>query len=787
MFKILKDFKAKPKITTLDSLNYEYMKKNGICKIDNNHFSKTIRYTDINYLLAKDEDKETIFNLYSEFLNSFNEDVDIQLSFINRTKTKKDEEDDDLSKLESEVDDEYNNLRSEYFSMLKTQKAKGNQGLEKIKYLTFTIEEKDYELAVKRLEKLEITISNNLKKLGVKTSSVDGRERLKIYHSMMNNEKDFILDPDWKIVKEQGVPTKAVISPGYINFSKKHYYEMDKKFYQTVYLSIDSPNLSDTVLSDILDIDDDLVVTFHIKPIDRSKSLKFVNSKDSTIKAMKIDYQKKAYNSGYSQEILPPKLEIFEKETDGLMYDLQYGKQKMFLVTILISFEGNSEEELVTKRTNIKEIINKSFCNLMDLSYRQEQALNSILPLGKNQIEMDRMLTTESLAIFIPFLTQELFQVSKNSLYYGLNALSNNMIMADRTKLKNPNGLILGTPGSGKSFSAKREITNALLMTNDDIIICDPESEYGSLVKAFGGQTIKISPVSKEYINPLDIDINGEEDPLPIKSDFVLSLFELVTNSNSSQDRGLSAAEISIIDRCLPKLYQKYFDNPVPENMPILEDLYNLLQKQGDIGQNLATEMEIYTKGSLNIFNHRSNIDIKNRLISFDIKEIGKQLQKIGMLIIYDSVWNRVSKNRNKGIITRYYIDEFHLLLKNHQTASYSVEMWKRFRKWGGIPTGITQNVKDLLASKEIENIFDNTDFIYLLNQNGSDKDELARKLNISEHQLSYITDSEQGEGLIKYNDIILPFRDNFPRNTQLYKLMTTNFEDLNKNRYRKA
>lgn len=783
MFNILKTFNSTPKVTTLDTIEYNIMKRNGICQIDKNHFSKTLKFTDINYLLAKEEDKETIFKLYSDFLNSFNEDTEIQFSFINR-KNEILDDGKDFEHIKKDKYDGYEYLREEYFNMLKNQKSKGNNGIEKSKYITFTIEDKDLETAIKRLEKIEFNITNNFKKLGVKTEKLDGRDRLRLFHSLINSKKDFKLDEDWKMVKEQGIPTKAIISPSYMNFNKQ-YVEMDDKFYQTVYLSMDSSELSDTLLSDILDIEDNLVVTFSIKAIDRKESLKFVHGKDTTIKQKKVDYQQKAYQSGFSQDVLPAKLEIFEKEADGLLYDLQYGNEKMFLVTILISFEGESEKDLDTKKENIKEILNKYFCSMTNLSYRQEQALNTTLPIGKNKIEMDRMLTTSSLAIFIPFLTQELFQSSNKSLYYGLNALSNNMIMCDRTLLKNPNGLVLGTPGSGKSFSAKREMINAILITEDDVVICDPEAEYGDLVQAFGGQTIKISPISKEYINPLDIDITGDEDPLPLKSDFILSLFELVTSNNNSSN-GLSAAEISIIDRCLPKLYKNYFENPIPENMPILEDLYNLLKDQGNIGENLATEMEIYVTGSLNIFNHRSNINIKNRLISFDIKEIGKQLQKIGMLIIYDAVWNRVSKNRHVGKTTRYYIDEFHLLLNNKQTAQYSVEMWKRFRKWGGIPTGITQNVKDLLKSKEIENIFDNTDFIYLLNQNGGDKEELAKRLNISEHQLSYITDSGQGEGLIKYNELILPFRDDFPKKTKLYKLMTTNFNDLNNSRYRR-
>lgn len=400
----------------------------------------------------------------------------------------------------------------------------------------------------------------------------------------------------------------------------------------------------------------------------------------------------------------------------------------------------------------------------------------SVLPLGVNKIEIDRGLTSSSTAVFMPFTTEELFINSSNSLYYGLNALSHNLIMADRKKLKNPNGLILGTPGSGKSFSAKREMANAILVTDDDVIICDPEGEYGNLVRQFKGEVIKVSSKSKDYLNPLDINMNyGDGDaPLKDKANFIMSMLELVVGGS-----GLTAEEKSVIDRCLPKIYEKYFENPEPCNMPILQDLYDMLKGQEEkVGKKLATEMEIYVSGSLNVFNHRSNVDLNKKLLCFDIKELGSQLKKIGMLVIQDQVWNKVSQNRgNKA--TRYYIDEFHLLLKDEQTASYSVEIWKRFRKWGGIPTGITQNVKDLLMSKEIENIFDNTDFVLMLNQASGDREILARKLKISLPQLRYVTNSNEGEGLLFFGNTIVPFLDKFPKDTILYQKMTTKPEEV--------
>ena len=402
----------------------------------------------------------------------------------------------------------------------------------------------------------------------------------------------------------------------------------------------------------------------------------------------------------------------------------------------------------------------------------------SSLPLADNQIEIQRGLTTSSTAIFIPFTTQELYQSGKESLYYGLNALSNNLIMVDRKKLKNPNGLILGTPGSGKSFSAKREIANAFLVTDDDIIINDPEGEYSPLVKRLKGQVIKISPNSDQYVNPMDINANysEEDNPLALKADFILSLCELVVGGKD----GLMPVEKTVIDRCVHLIYRKYFADPCPENMPLLEDLYNaLLQQEEKEAHHVATALEIYVKGSLNLFNHRTNVNVNNRIVCYDIKELGKQMKKLGMLVIQDQVWGRVTANRTAGKSTRYYADEFHLLLKEEQTAAYSVEIWKRFRKWGGIPTGLTQNVKDLLSSREVENIFENSDMIIMLNQAAGDRQILAKQLNISPHQLSYVTHSGEGEGLLFFGNVILPFVDRFPTDLELYRIMTTKLGEV--------
>ena len=548
---------------------------------------------------------------------------------------------------------------------------------------------------------------------------------------------------------------------------------MGKKFASVSFLQILAPELSDRILKDFLDIESNIVVNIHVQSVDQVSAIKTIKRTITDLDKSKIEEQKKAVRAGYDMDIIPSDLATYGAEAKKLLSDLQSRNQRMFLVTFLILNTADNKRQLDNNVFQTNSIAQKYNCQLTQLDYQQEEGMVSSLPLGLNQIEIQRGLTSSGVAIFVPFTTQELFQDSPEALYYGINALSNNIIMVNRKLLKNPNGLILGTPGSGKSFSAKREISNVFLATDDDIMICDPEGEYFPLVQRLEGQVIKISPTSRHHINPMDINLNysDEENPLSLKSDFILSLCELIVGGKD----GLKPVEKTIIDRCVRMVYQDYLNDPKPENMPILGDLYDCLRKQEEKeAQFVATALEIYVDGSLNVFNHQTDVDVSNRVVCYDIKELGKQLKKIGMLIVQDQVWNRVTINREASKATRYYIDEFHLLLKEEQTAAYSVEIWKRFRKWGGIPTGITQNVKDLLASREVENIFENSDFIYMLNQAAGDRKILAQQLGISPHQLSYVTHSNAGEGLLFYGDTIVPFVDNFPKDTELYQLMTT-------------
>ena len=766
--------KEEKRLSVQKTIRYKEMGRDGICRVQGKQYSKCIRFYDINYQLAQNEDKNAIFENWCDFLNYFDSSIQFQLSFINHKSSMKEFE--KVIRIKPQ-NDAFDAVRMEYAQMLKQQLAKGNNGLVKSKYITFTIEADNINLARPKLERIESDILNNFKVLGVPAYPLTGEERLQILYETFNPENMMDFKFDYNSLVKSGLTTKDYVAPTSFVFKDGKTFMMGNTMGAVSYLQILAPELTDKMLAEFLDMDKDLIVNLHVQSVDQMKAIKLVKSKVTDINRMKIEEQKKAVRAGYDMDIIPSDLNTYGGEAKRLLEDLQSRNERMFLVTALFLNTAKTKQSLENVVFQTAGIAQKYNCVLRRLDYQQEEGLMSCVPLGVNHVPIKRALTTTSTAIFVPFTTQELFMPGE-SLYYGLNALSNNMIMVDRKKLKNPNGLILGTPGSGKSFAAKREITNAFFVTDDDIIIGDPEGEYYPLVHALGGQVIHISPTSKDYINPMDInmDYSDDDNPLGVKSDFILSLCELIMGSRD----GIEAEEKSVIDRCLPLVYQKYFSDPKPENMPILGDLYNCLREQKEPqAQRIATALEIYVNGSLKVFNHQTNVELNNRIVCFDIKELGKQLKKLGMLIVQDQVWNRVTINRNEHKYTRYYIDEFHLLLKEEQTAAYSVEIWKRFRKWGGIPTGITQNIKDLLASREIENIFENSDFILMLNQAAGDRQILAKQLNISPYQLSYVTNSGEGEGLLFYGNIIIPFKDKFDKSLKLYTLMSTKPQDI--------
>ena len=760
--------------TAQQSIPFDRIWKDGVIRVTEGYYSKTIEYEDINYQLSTQADKKSILEEWSGFLNFFDSSIHFEFSFMNALTDKL------LFAKKIRIpmaDDAFNDLRKEFNQMLALQLKKGNNGLTKRKFLTFGIYANNLRQAVPRLNHIQTDLINNFRQMGVEARVLDGAERLEVMHAMFH-----VINPEqfhftWKYLADSGLSVKDFVAPSSFNFTGRRTMEIGEMPCAVSCLQIAASQLPDNMLKDFLDMESGQIVTIHVRSLDQNAAVKMVKHTITELDRSKIEEQKKAVRAGYDMDIIPSDLATYGRDAKSLLEELQSQDQRLFMVTFLILTTGKTKQELETNLLQVSSIAQKHSCQIIRLDYEQEPGLMSSLPLAWNQIDIERALTTSATAIMVPFTTQELFQTNDEAIYSGLNALSGNMIFLDRKRLKTPNGLILGTPGSGKSFTTKREIYSVFLSTKDDIIVCDPESEYTALVQSLNGQVIRISPNSTQSINPMDINVNysEEDNPVALKADFILSFCELILGDRN----GLQPIEKTVIDRCVHAVYDRYFLDPKPENMPILEDLYNELLRQNEHeAQRVATALELYVNGSLNIFNKRTNVDITNRVICYDIRDLGKQLKKLGMLIVQDQVWNRVTVNRYQKKTTRYYIDEFHLLLHEEQTAAYSVEIWKRFRKWGGIPTGITQNIKDLLSSREVENIFENSEYICMLNQASEDRQILAQHLGISPHQLKYVTRVGEGTGLIFYGNLILPFVDHFPKDTKMYQIMTTKLSE---------
>ena len=763
--------------TAQDTLPFRQMYPDGLCKLDDNTWSRCIEFEDVNYQLAQPDQQTAIFEGLCDLYNSHDSSIGMEISLPCRHMN----QEDFLKRIEIAAQgDAFDGIRQLYTQMLRRQLEKGNNGIVKTKLLVLTITESDIRAARARFSRITLDALNHFKVMGALAKVLDGQEWLELLHGILHPDGErFSFEWDW--LAPSGLHVKDFIAPSSFRFASARQFQMGTKFCAASFLQITAPEMDDRILAELLNTESGMLLSIHIRSMDQTEAIKTVKRKITDIDGMKIDAQKRAVREGFDMDIVPTDIATYAVEAKNILRDLQSRNERMFLVTFLVVNMADSKRKLDNDIARAVSVAQQYNCQFTRLDFQQEQGFVSALPLGVNQIHIQRGLTTSAVSILMPFTTQEIFQ-GGDALYYGINASSGNMILADRKQNKTPNGLILGTTGSGKSFSAKREILNVFLVTKDDILICDPESEYFPLVERLGGQVIRLTPSGSGggrsyYLNPLDINLNYSEDdnPLALKSDFILSFCEVAAGDKF----GLTPVEKTIIDRSLRKVYRGYLADPRPENMPILEDLWDEIRAQPEPeAQRVSSALELYVHGSLNVFNHRTNVDINNRLVCFDIKSLGKQLKNLGMLVIQDQVWNRVTVNRSEGRSTRYYVDEFHLLLKEEQTASYSVETWKRFRKWGGIPTGITQNVKDLLSSREVANIFENSDFIYMLNQAGGDREILAKKLGISPYQLSYVTQSGEGEGLLFYGNVILPFQDHFPKNTMLYKVMTTKLSD---------
>ena len=766
--------KDSPK-TSQQSIPYQKMYKDGICKVTDTYYSKTILFYDRNYQLLNEEDKKSFLDDWGSFLKLFGNTVQFQFSYMklpeDKNKTK--------NRLKYTLKfDGLDYLREEVSDVIRMHHESTSKGLEEIKLLTFGIEAHSLQDAKIKLEQIEKEVLENLRLMKIKAESLDGKKRLHCMHRMLHVGDARAFSFEWDYLVDTGLITKDYIAPVSMRFLEGSKFKIGKQYAAVSYISIDASDLNDEVLNQILDVESSQIVNMHVKTLDKAAAIKMVKRTIAELDKSKIDEQKKAVLGGYDMDIIPTDLNTYAKDARWLLNALQSEDEMLHLVTLIVMNIGRTEAELEEQKGKLKRILQQNDCGIWSLDYQQEEGFGSSLPLSLNLLNINRALTTSSTAIFIPFEEEEISHDSDSAIYYGVDQVTKKLIVADRKKLKAPNALIVGSSGSGKSYKAKEEMSSVILKTDDDVIICDPEAEYRTLVEKLGGQVIRICANSKDYINPLDIHMNysEEDDPLALKAEFIMSFFELILGGS---DR-LEAEERSIIDRCIPEIYRKYFDEPIPENMPILEDLYNeILKQEEEKAKRIATTLELYVKGSLRVFNHRTNVDMNNRMVCFDIKDLGNQLKKIGMLVIQDHVWGKVSENRCIGKSTWYYADEFHLLLKEKQTAAYAVEIWKRFRKHGGICTAITQDIKDLLKSYEIENIIENSDFIMMFNQGSGDKDIVAERLDISQEQLKYVTGAREGTGLLSYGGIILPFEDDYPKDTEMYRVMTTKLSEL--------
>ena len=759
-------------LSAQQTIPYVVMHPDGICQLPGSVFSKTVEYEDINYAVASTEDQTAIFSGWSSFLNYFDSSLPFQLSFVNRRSRS-------ISRYKVNIparEDKYNSIRGEFVEMLKGQIAKSNNGIERSKYITFCLPAASMSEARPRLGRVESDVMGNFKRLGVQCQPLDGRERLAVLHGQMHPGQREPFRFSWKDIPKTGMGTKDYIAPDSFDFRQSRTFRVGQAWGAASYLQILASEMSDKLLAEILELDAELTVTMHIQTVDQLKAIKTIKGKISDIGRMKVEEQKKAVRSGYDMEILPPDLITFSKDAAELLTELQSRNERMLLLTFTVVNIAPTRQRLENDVFTVSGIAQKYNCALKRLDWQQEQGFVSSLVLGYNGVEIQRGMTTSSTAIFIPFMTREL-RMGGQALYYGMNALSNNVIMADRKKLKSANGLYLGSTGSGKSFGAKRELINVFLATDDRIIVVDPMGEYAHLIRRLGGQVIEISPGSPHYINPMDIaiNLNDEDSPLSMKADFLLSLCELVVGGKE----GLQPIERTVIDRCVRLVYRELALGLETAKTPLLQDLYEELLRQPEPeARRVATALELYCTGSLNLFNHPTNVNLNSRIVCFVLKGLGENLRKIAMHVTNEFVTAAVNANFNEGVATWCYFDEFHILLRDPLTASYFVAVWKMLRKKGCIPSALTQNVKDLLASREIENILDNTDFMILLSQAQSDRAILAKQLGISEHQLSYITHANAGEGLLFFGNVTIPFVDRFPKG-EIYDLLTTRPEDM--------
>lgn len=753
--------------TVQDTIPYEHVCGKYIFEVSPNHYSVTYSFTDVTYDAADGAEQERIFLAYGDLLNSFDTSDDIQITLHNNVINQREFAHKILLKPAGDGFDEY---RQEYNDMLLDKMQQGQNGITTKKYITITVTAANLELAQQKISAHELAMRTCFQKIGSNIEKLQANQRIRIIADIFRGVNQEIRPINTSQFMRGA--EKSLCCPDYFEF-KKDYFLYNDKYARMVYLKHLPSSLVDDLLKELCETSLPIVVTVNIAPVEPSEAIKVVKRQLTAMRSNKMQKERKAAQNGVFTDVISDDLKQSLEEGEELLNDLQSKNQKMFLLNLVVMVTGTSFDELDNNTEKVEAVFRKKVCTTSRANYQQEDALASCLPLGNCRLKVRRTLTTESACVFMPFNSKELSQ--EGGVYYGLNQTTNNLIIFNRASLINANGFILGCPGSGKSFSAKREMLNVFLATNDEIIIVDPEREYTNLVKALGGELLYISESSDTHLNPLEISIeeyNKGEDVVSSKYDFFLSFFETIMGK-----QGISPEQKTIIDNCLHEVYRDFLLGKTTE-MTTLKDYYDILCKQqSEEAKPLYMSLELYVNGSMKTFAYPSNVDVNNRVVVYDIKDLGKQLKPLGMMVVLENLWDKIVRNRERGIRTRIYIDEIYLLFRNEESANFLFELYKRARKWGGIPTGITQNVEDLLKSDTARSMLSNSEFILMLNQAASDREQLARILKIPDAMMKFVTGAPAGSGLIYCGlNGSLPFKDDFPTDTKLYKLMTTKF-----------